>query len=80
MVYNEEREESVQILESRLSVANNQPLPSVLNHVYETLDRRYKKNLKLLYVVRRIASFIRVLVRAYVSVVSLSASTTLLAA
>jgi hypothetical protein len=30
----------------------NQPQPSVLNIVYETLDRRYKKNLKYLYVVR----------------------------
>ncbi len=38
-------------LHSNFSVSINQPLPSVLNHFYETLDRRYKKNLKWLYVV-----------------------------
>jgi len=36
---------------SNFSVGVNQPLPSLLNLMYETLDRRYKKNLKWLYVV-----------------------------
>ena len=36
---------------SNFSVALNQPLPVLLNSVYETLDRRFKKNLAWLYVV-----------------------------
>lgn len=36
---------------SNFSVGLNQPLPAVFSQVYETLDRRYKKNLKWLYVV-----------------------------
>jgi O-acetyl-ADP-ribose deacetylase (regulator of RNase III) len=36
---------------SNFAVGTNQPLPTVLNAIYESLDRRYKKNLKYLYVV-----------------------------
>ena len=31
---------------SNFAVGTNQPLPTVLNAIYESLDRRYKKNLK----------------------------------
>lgn len=44
---------------SNFSVGANQPLPTVFNQVYETLDRRYKKNLKWLYVVSPVGHLTR---------------------
>uniref|UniRef100_A0A7S4KJ18 Macro domain-containing protein n=1 Tax=Guillardia theta TaxID=55529 RepID=A0A7S4KJ18_GUITH len=42
---------SIVYVHSNFSVALNQPLPSLFSRIHEVLDRRFKKNIKRLYVV-----------------------------